>query len=644
MLLKMRRSARFAPTVFSGANSMETRQSTHPSPRQLAALALGKLAPEARDRLQAHVSACAACTTFLAQTPPETLQSLLQQSTAPRNAAEQSTPSAQRPQATNPAASLLRAKPLAAAPSRQAPPNIADDSIPRELREQTKYRIVRLLGRGGMGSVYEVHHERMDRRQALKVINPELVDNPQALLRFEQELKAVAKLDHPNIARAYDAESFGSLQAIVMEFVAGQTLHEMLKKRGRFAVKDACRCVRQACLGLQHAHERGLVHRDLKPQNLMLTQDSGVIKILDFGLAKVVSENKGAQGLTKTNMTMGTYEYSAPEQAIDAASADIRADIYSLGCTLYYLLAGVLPFDYNSDAKLLLAHQNEVPRPLVEVCPETPQELSDLVARMLAKSPADRPQTPGEVAKALLLFAKGEIVSPLPAEEGLGAIASPRPYSGEGQGVRATEPAIDPSLAEMIADARQGTRHSGPKIKKRPLSPRRSAKWLPKSPRDRFLVATAAAALFAVLLCGVLFTMRTPDGTLVIESDDPNVQVAVKQGGQVVEVVDARSGWKLSLKSGQYELAPQGSTDQFQLDRDSVTVRRGDVVKVKLTLKRPSSPLPPGEGQGARVAEIPNSKSQISNHYCPVISRIVSTGYDKHLPDLGQKSWKVPEK
>ncbi len=191
---------------------------------------------------------------------------------------------------------MPQARASAAGPSRQVLPLAdisTDDSIPRELRLQTKYRIVRLLGRGGMGSVYEVHHERMDRRQALKVINPELVDNPQALLRFEQELKAVAKLDHPNIARAYDAESFGSLQAIVMEFVAGQTLHDLLKKRGRFAVKDACRCVRQACLGLQHAHERGLVHRDLKPQNLMLTQDSGIIKILDFGLAKVVSENKG---------------------------------------------------------------------------------------------------------------------------------------------------------------------------------------------------------------------------------------------------------------------------------------------------------------------------------------------------------------
>ena len=188
------------------------------------------------------------------------------------------------------------------------------------------------------------------------------------------------------------------------------------------------------------------------------------------------------------------------------------------------------------------AHQNEVPHPLVEVCPETPQELSDLVARMLAKSPADRPQTPGEVAKALLPFAKGEIVSPLPAGEGLGAIASPRPYSGEGQGVRAEDPGIDRSLAEMIADARQGTRHSGPKTKKRPLAPQRSAKWLPKSPRDHFLVAGGAVALFALLLCGVIFMMRTPDGTLVVEISDPEatIQVLDARGKLLIEQKAAR--------------------------------------------------------------------------------------------------------
>ena len=413
-----------------GAVAMETRQSTHPSPRQLAAFALDKLTPDARDRLQTHLSSCASCQAFLSQTPQETLNSLLQHSDPPRINADQATPSARRAHATNPA--VVVPPPAGASsgsePSRHvvsAPDSGSEESIPLELRQQTKYRIVRLLGRGGMGSVYEVHHERMDRREALKVINPELVDNPQVLLRFEQELKAVAKLDHPNIARAYDAEGFGSLQVIVMEFVPGQTLYELLKKRGRLTIRDACRCVRQACLGLQHAHERGLVHRDLKPQNLMLAQQSGIIKILDFGLAKVVSENKAAQGLTKANMTMGTYEYSAPEQALDAASADIRADIYSLGCTIYYLIAGILPFDYDSDAKLLLAHQNETPRPLLEVRPETPKELSDLVVRMLAKKPAERPQTPAEVAKALLPFTKGETTAPT-AQTGLSTGTSPR--------------------------------------------------------------------------------------------------------------------------------------------------------------------------------------------------------------------------
>ena len=536
---------------------METMQSTHPSPRQLAALALGRLKPDARDRLQAHVATCASCETFLAQTPPETLKSLLQQSVPPRNTADQPTSSFQREHVTNPAIDMspqARA-PSAGEPSRGLPPPAdGDDSIPRELRQQTKYRIVRLLGRGGMGSVYEVHHERMDRRQALKVINPELVDNPQALSRFEEEIKAVAKLDHPNIARAYDAESFGPLQAIVMEFVAGQTLHEFLKKRGRLSVMEACRCVRQACLGLQHAHERGIVHRDLKPQNLMLTQDTGIIKILDFGLAKVVSENKAARGLTKTNMTMGTYEYTAPEQALDAARADIRADIYSLGCTLYYLIAGVLPFACNSDVQLLLAHQNETPRPLCEVCPETPRELSDLVDRMLAKNPADRPQTPGEVATALLPFAKGEIpagqikapaeslakVRPnaLPSGPKAKQPVSPRPLAGKGQGVRARRAGV---LTRALAA----------------IPPRfRTRGWF---------VAAGGAAFAGVVLLGMLIMMRTPDGTLIVEVSDPDATVQVlnaqgkvlierKAGSEKVEISVVPSKGKLCVNEKGFEL------------------------------------------------------------------------------------------
>ena len=266
---------------------------------------------------------------------------------------------------------------------------VSESEIPRDLFAQSKYRIVRVLGRGGMGTVYEAEHVRMQRPVAIKVINPELVNHPQALLRFEEEIKAVASLDHANIARAFDAENIGSLQVFVMEFVRGQTLYDFLQSRGQLSVTDACRCVRQALIGLQHAHQQGLVHRDLKPQNLMLTRDTGQIKILDFGLAKAVSENRQSQGLTNSRATMGTYAYMAPEQALDAAKADIRADIYSLGCTLYLLIAGVLPFDYESDTKLLLAHQNETPRPLHELCPDVPEALSDLVARMLAKNPAE---------------------------------------------------------------------------------------------------------------------------------------------------------------------------------------------------------------------------------------------------------------
>src|SRR5262249_1179552 len=153
-----------------------------------------------------------------------------------------------------------------------------------------------------------------------------------------------------------------------------------------------------ALIGLQHAHQHGFVHRDLKPQNLMLRSD-GVVKVLDFGLNKASHSTQPSRDLTRANTVMGSLEYMAPEQAKNAAKADIRADIYSLGCSLYYLIAGTCPFERESEVELLWAHQNEIPRPLSEVCPGMPPGLSDLVARMLAKDPQDRPQTPREAAE-----------------------------------------------------------------------------------------------------------------------------------------------------------------------------------------------------------------------------------------------------
>ena len=334
---------------------MEIRNQAHPTERQLAALALGKLASDSRARLQRHVDDCPACARFLAETPRDALVGLLRSATRAPSISDQSTPGVRD-------ATTFSGVPNAPAASRSGAgadfDEPAEHSVPEALCAQSKYRIQRLLGRGGMGSVYQAYHERMDRRVAIKIISPALVDNPDALRRFDQEVKAAARLDHPNVARAYDADEFGSLRVLVMEFVPGQSLEKFLASRGRLSVVDACRLVRQAMVGLEHAHQRGMVHRDLKPQNLMLTPD-GKVKILDFGLAKVASERHGGQNLTRDNALMGTPHYLAPEQALDAAKADIRADIYSLGCTLYCLLAGSPPFEGDTEMKVLLAHQND---------------------------------------------------------------------------------------------------------------------------------------------------------------------------------------------------------------------------------------------------------------------------------------------
>ena len=436
---------------------METMQSTHPSPRQLAALALGRLKPDARDRLQAHVATCASCETFLAQTPPETLNS---SAPAKCSAAKHG----RSADIVVPAGTRHQSGHGHVASSQSAfggrihlggfrlRRTLRRRLIPRELRQQTKYRIVRLSGRGGMGSVYEAHHERMDRRQALKVINPELVDNPQALSRFEEEVKAVAKLDHPNIARAYDAESFGPLQAIVMEFVAGTDVARVPEEAG-----PACRHgglpLRPAGVSGASACARAGT-RASRPQAAKPDADAGHRHHQDIGLrpGQGGQREQGCRGLTKTNMTMGTYEYSAPEQALDAARADIRADIYSLGCTIYYLIAGVLPFACNSDAKLLSGAPERDAASAFEVCPETPQEFR--ICRPDAREKARRtgrkrrPKSPRPCCRSPRVRSRPARSKPRPNlrqgpaqcpsfwPEGE-ATGSPRPLAGKGQGVRA---------------------------------------------------------------------------------------------------------------------------------------------------------------------------------------------------------------
>ena len=281
-----------------------------------------------------------------------------------------------------------------------------------------------------MGAVLKAEHKLMGRPVAIKVINQALTNKPAMVERFRREVQAAARLAHPNIVAAHDAEQAGDTHFLVMEFVEGTDLARLAAERGRLPVAEACDYIRQAARGLQHAHERGMVHRDVKPHNLMRTPN-GIIKILDFGLARWASEaGSTAGGETGTGVMLGTVDYMAPEQADSAHEADIRSDIYSLGCTLYFLLTGRPPFPDGTVIQKVMSHAGRAPTPLAELRPDLPSGLLEVLHVMMAKSPALRYQTPDQVDSALEPFTStrfgGSAILRHAAPESAGAL-SPRP-------------------------------------------------------------------------------------------------------------------------------------------------------------------------------------------------------------------------
>jgi len=408
----------------------------------------------------------------------------------------------------------------------------------------------------------------MGRTVALKVINQRLIQNAEVVERFHREVRTAARLSHPNIVTSHDAEQAENIHFLVMEYVDGVNLATLVKESGYLSVAKACDYARQAATGLQYAHEKGIVHRDIKPHNLMLTSME-TVKILDFGLASLVEgladpvdEKKVIEitSLTMVGSIMGTPDFISPEQAANAHLADIRSDIYSLGATLYFLLSGQPPFATGSVAERLEMHAALEPLAIRSLRSDVSEELSDVISRMMAKNPDERFQIPLDVARALESHAVSQV--------------------------------------KPIETASQ-TRSS-----------RGGRSWWPLSPRTTFICA--AAAVFG-LICGAIVYVETDKGTLIIDSVDDTVKVIITQGRDEAGsaylktiVVDTVTGSEVvRLASGEYKLSLGSKENEFEanqggLSGDSVSKRREQSNKSLVQLERALSMT----GEGADLSAV----------------------------------------
>lgn len=276
-----------------------------------------------------------------------------------------------------------------------------------------QYLITDQLGRGGLGRVFKAVHKTMNREVAIKILAPELLKTERARLLFQREVQATGKLLHPNIVTAYDASTSSHRYFLVMEFVNGQNLEKLVKSNGPIPAEITCEIIRQCALGLGHAHSLGMLHRDVKPANLLLQVSANQqwqVKIADFGLARLgmsgLESNDENTIVTKKNTVMGTPDFLSPEQARNLHEVDCRSDLYSLGCTMYFLLSGQVPFPEGNSMQKLLAHFKKTATPIEEWVPNIDPSVAGIVRKLMEKNPDNRFQNTGELIDAITPFAK----------------------------------------------------------------------------------------------------------------------------------------------------------------------------------------------------------------------------------------------
>ncbi len=465
-------------------------------------------------------------------------------------------------------------------------PNESGESA--DLGELGDYKLLKKIGQGGMGTVYKAIQTRLGKTVALKLLPADRVQDEIAVARFEREMKAVGGLDHPNIVQACDARDIEGTNVLVMEYVEGTGLSAVVERRGPLPIADACEIIRQAASGLHYAHENGLVHRDIKPSNLMLTT-KGEVKILDLGLALLNVDPTDGPEMTSTGQAMGTADYMAPEQVFDSHTVDVRADIYSLGCTFYKLLTGRAPFadsEHESHFRKMMAHV-KTPIPPIQPKRDVPNALNAVVERMVAKDPDERFPTPGDVVTALERFCEGcDLVN---------LMTGARP---EKSAQAKTEDSVA-STAEYASSAHTGTEssHAVEPIAK-PASSSRVRK-----PRT-------VVALIAVLLGAVVWICRTR--TEVPESGDLRATTSGDVHGNVPpsDVLQISNGGS-------------SSTDHDRQAAEWVLQNGGDLqISVSGDTVKPTA-----------VEELPNQSFHITSIAFQE-SENVTAGELKHLRDL----------
>lgn len=314
-----------------------------------------------------------------------------------------------------------------------------------------KYKLLERVGVGGMGQVFLCEHLFMKRRVAVKILPPAKAEQPAALGRFYREARAAGQLEHPNIVRTHDIDQDGNLHYIVMEYVDGSNLLDMVKKGGAMPPPRAAHYVRQVALGLQYAFDNGVIHRDIKPGNVLVDR-GGTAKLLDMGLARFYQDQSDMLTVKYDDkIVLGTADYVAPEQVANSHAVDTRADVYALGGTLYYLLAGHPPFPSGTVSQKLLWHRTKDPTPIRQVRPDVPEGLAAAVTKMMQKDPALRYQTPAEVAADLERWAAAEAPLPATAELPVLSLAARDPAAERNSPPRSGSGSASGSGAKAVA-------------------------------------------------------------------------------------------------------------------------------------------------------------------------------------------------